>query len=451
MEENKKTEILKTDTDEPKRAKRGGESKTEKSDGAAPKKVKADADKSKRAKRSDGTKEKDNSSGKSKRIFIAFTSIFLGVVMLFGIVLGTVKIIKNTSAVMIYKGVALSEGVANYLAATCKYKFMSGLTASGIDNFDDPVFWQSKADGSDKTYGELLREETEAYIKRIMVGSYLFDSYTSLSAADKKTIKKSIDEVLDYRCSDSKDEFNSQAEEFGFNFKDFKKATELLYKYEMSKAVIFGFEGAALATGNYAAQCAEFLNTYTRVKLLFIRTESQYVTDPETGKQVLEIYDDAKKAEVQQFIDHIDMLIGEEGDESMSEDAFDYYIREQKENDEMNLIGGYYLAATSTHTAELYKVYPSVVEEALTMKMGAYSRVDTDFGVCFLYRCELESGAYSDSTNSQFFGDFYDDASGYLYSSEIEKYFDYVTVKDKFYDIDLIELPYNYNLVANFK
>ena len=146
----------------------------------------------------------------------------------------------------------------------------------------------------------------------------------------------------------------------------------------------------------------------------------------------------------------IDNHINDTGDEQMSEDAFDYYIQKELESDEMNLVGGYYLASTSSHTSELYKVYPEVVTESLSMQEGEYSRVETDFGVCFIYKDEIEVGAYMYSDYSQFFDDFYSDAADYIFTNELEGYYDDVKVKDKFYEIDLIEIPYNYNLIAYF-
>lgn len=393
-------------------------------------------------------------SEKTKKVLIVFTSVFLGLVLLFGLTLGVIGIVRGAASVMSYKGISVNSGVANYLAATCKYRFMSGLTASGIYNYDSPEFWQSRPEGGDKTYGEMLLSETEDYIKRVLVGSYLFDKNTKLTKDDKAKIKKSIDEVLDYQCGGDKEKFNELSEPMGFSFRDFRKASELLYKYEMSESVVFGFDGSVLENGNYGAQCADFLNTYTRVKLLFIRTENQYVTDPETGEEVLDIYDDNKKAEVKEKIDYICELISnhenDEGDEQMSETAFVQFIAEATESDSMNLIGGYYLAPTSSHTAEMNKVYPEVVRESFAMKNGEYSMVKTKFGVCFIYKCELEAGAYSKTLYSRFFSDFYSDAADYIYKKELIKYFDDVKVKKKFYNIDLVSIPYNYNLIAHF-
>ena len=135
----------------------------------------------------------------------------------------------------------------------------------------------------------------------------------------------------------------------------------------------------------------------------------------------------------------------------MSTTAFDQLIAEAVENDEMNLVGGYYLASTSSHTAELYKVYPEVVKASLSMEVGKYSQVQTGFGVCFIYKDDIESSAYLENDYEIFFGDFFADAASYIYKRELEGYFGDVKIKDKFYDINLIELPYNYNLIANFE
>ena len=389
----------------------------------------------------------------SKRLIIIFTAVFVGIVLLFGIVLGTVSIIKSRRALISYKGVYIDEGVASYLAATAKYEFMSVvLAASGTEPYDDSLFWNDYPDGGENSYGELLASYVEEYVKRVAVGSYLFDKATGLTKDDKTKIRTAVREVLDLKANNDEDYFNELAEPMGFDYSDFEKAAELIYKYELAKTVIFGFDGASLASGGFAKECNDFLSTYTRVKLLFIRTEDGYVTDPETGKEELVDYDETKQAQVREHIDRISTLIENirtDGDEQMSESAFDSFISEESEWDKMNVAGGYYLAPTSSHTSSLAKVYPEVVAEAYAMNIGEYREVTTKWGVCFIYKCELESGAYAKSTNEAFFSDFYTDASSYLYTRELEAAFDGVKVKDAFYDIDIETLPYNYIFTVN--
>ena len=387
---------------------------------------------------------------KSKRLIIIFVSVFIATVLLFGIVLGTVSIIKSSRSAMSYKGVSVTLPVASYLSSIAKYNFMAHLAATGINAEDTVEFWNSSPEGEGVTYKDMLKAGTEEYIKRVLLGNYLFDKNTAYAKADKETVKRTVGEILDYKANNSKQYFNELAEPMGFAWKDFEKAAEMIYKYQMSESVIFGYDGASLASGNFSDECNEFFETYTRVKLLFIRTEDHYVVNEENGKEELVDYTESEKAEVLNKISEIDGLINSTDGVKMSEGSFDSYILKES-SDSMNVAGGYYLAPTSRHTANLSAVYPDVVSTALTMDIGEYRRVDTEWGVCFIYRCESEPLAYAKGTSSAFFTDFYSDAATYIYDKEITKYLADVKVNGKFETIDVVTLPYNYDLVLNFK
>ena len=246
-----------------------------------------------------------NKTGKSKKIFLIFTAIFLGLVLLLGIVLGTVSAIRDSRSVMSYKGIYLEEGVVNYLATSYKYTLMSTLRKLGINCTDTESFWQRKADAT-KTYADVLRENTDRYVKSVLVGSYMFDRNTKLSRSDKRVIENSISQVLEYKADGDVDKFNEISAPMGFDYDDFEKAAELMYKFEMAQTVIFGYEAAALQSGGFYAECDEYFEeNYSRVRLLIIRTDGELVTDPDTGKETLREYTSEEKAEALAKIEDI--------------------------------------------------------------------------------------------------------------------------------------------------
>ncbi len=392
---------------------------------------------------------------RSKKVFIIFTAAFLGAVLLVGIIFGTVGIVKNSCSVMKYKGIHVTEGVANYLATSYKYDFMSMLKRQGIDSYDSYYFWQSETkDG--KTWGEILAESTEEYIKRVVIGSYLFDKNTRLSKDDKAVIEKAVSEVLQYRAYGDVNDFNEMAEKMGFTYRDFKSAAEILYKYEMAEAVIFGYDGSALSSGLFSAECDEYYESaYSRVKLMFIRTEGDYAIDPDTGKQVYSEFSEDRKAEIQGQIERIKTLIYNAENELMAEwmdeDLFDQYV--SKEFGDWNPQAnreGYYFSYESSYSQEFALDAPKIVELALSMEVGDYAECEVDIGVCFIYKCELVDKAYQKDAFNHFFEDFYFNASDYLFSSSVDVYIPDVTVKEK-YDADaIVLLPYNDDLTVKF-
>lgn len=390
-------------------------------------------------------------SAASKRALIILVSVFLGAVILFGATLGIVSAVRSSRAYFSYKGVTVPVGVVNYLAATRKSAFMSTLTREGVECYDKPEFWNSK-NALGVEYGEVLEDEIEHYVSSVIVGAYLFDRYTSLTKEERESLKTAQSEVLEFKAGGSRAEFNRLAEPMGFDYSDFTSATELIYKYNSAKSVIFGYNGASLSGGDFTPQCDEFFDTYSHVMLMFIRTEGRYVINEETGLSEYVEFTDGKKAEIQEEIAHIRTLINaaEEGvgDERMSPDAFLWYILNEYNYDEKNAESGYYFAPTSSYTQEFADDAPDVVSRALALEEGHYAEaVADDLGVCFIYKYPCESGAYYKSSLSHFFGDFYADAADYLYAKEINELIEGVKIKDKFYDIDLVSLPYNYDLI----
>ena len=375
-------------------------------------------------------------------------------VLIVGIIFGAIGIVKNARAAMKYKGVYISDGGANYLASSYKYDFMSTLSKMGIECYDSEYFWQKEGEDG-KTWGEILQENTEAYLKRVIIGSYLFDKNTRLTKDDKAVIEKAVNEVIEYRIDGGRDGFDALADEIGFTLKDFEEAVTMLYKYEMAQTVVFGYDGSALSDGSFSGECdGYFESAYSRVKLMFIRTDGELVTDPETGKEELSEYDDVTRAEVEAKIEYIRLLIAntESGAvaEQMNEEAFDWYITNEYSTGTVNDTEGYYFSSESAYSLEFAKDAGDVVRLALSIDVGEYAECEVDFGVCFIYKCPLEAGAYDRITIAHFFEDFYANAASYIYLQSVDAYLDDVAVKVKYDPSAVVTIPYSYELTVKF-
>lgn len=395
-----------------------------------------------------------SSLDRSKRLFLIIASAFLACVLTVGIIIGAIGIFRNNSSVMRYKGVYLKDGVANYLATVYKYDFMSSLTKSGIECFDSEYFWQSESEDG-RTYAEVLSENTEEYLKRVIVGSYLFDKNTRMQKSDKEVVERAVSDVLIYRADGSVDRFNEIACDMGFTYKDFERAAEMLYKYEMAKTVIFGIDGSALESGKFDAECNEYFESaYSHVKLLLMRTDGETVLDPDTGKEVFSEYDDTTRAQINADIAKVREWINNHnndvGDEQMSEALFDEYIKKYKTGT-VNDTEGYYFSPNSSYTIEFAADAPDIVSLAFSTEIGYYGECELDIGVAFVLRCPLEDGAYSRISLSHFFEDFYKNAASYLYTESFLEYTREVTVNTKRYNAtDIVSLPYNHELSVKF-
>ena len=389
---------------------------------------------------------------KSKRLFLIFTAVFLGCVLTVGIVLGVISAVRSKDSVMKYKGVYLKEGVANYISASYKNEYINALIKSNISASDDESFWSSEAyDGV--TYGDLLAKSTERYLMSVIIGSYLFDRNSRYTKEDKANVQRAIDEVLYYRADSSQVRFNEIGAEMGFTFEDFEKASVLLYKYQRAEDIIFGEEGESLTSGGFSAECNEFfLNNYSKVRVMLIRTDGEWETDKETGEPTFRGYSDVEKERILESIADIRAKIS---DGRMNEEAFIWHIENEYPTGTPNDTDGYYFANGSSYSLQFMEEgiddgADEIVNLALSMGVGEYAECELEIGTCFIYKCELDGSAYSNSSLSRFFEDFYKLAKPYVYSKSVEVFFSDVSVKDRYNENYVITQPRNSLLRVTF-
>lgn len=365
----------------------------------------------------------------SKNALIIALAAVLGAILLFGIVLGTVTMIAEASAAVSYGGVRVKKGVAAYLASTYKASYSGS--------------------------ADQLEEKTEEYIRRVVAAAYLFDRASSLDDTAKDWIKTNTAEVLDYKAGDSVEEFNKMSEPMGFDYSDFCKATELLYKASASITALYGVGGANLSYSDNSSVVTPYFDTYTHVKIVFIRTEDKFVRD-ENGNRVQDenfndktiALTDEQKARVQADIAEAVELMNNANNGTgaeMSLDKFNSYY-DTYNDDPANKDDGYYFHSSSAFTAEYAEEYPNLVEKALSMSVGEWGTSTDGTTVCLIYKYSPILHDYAASDMSQFFSDFYSDAAEYLFIGEVEEIAEDVKVKGKYEKIAVSSLKKNSNL-----
>ena len=389
---------------------------------------------------------------KNKPFLLIFVCVFLSVVLLSGAILGTVFAIRAANSAVEYGGVRMSRTVANYFASYAKAYYLGNELADIEEAADTPEFWNSYERGTD-TYGDGMEKYVREYLCMVVAGCYLYDSITKLDANAKSAIRKNVESRLLYIADGNRKEFNSLVKQFGFDYDDFYKATEMMYKTLMVPYLLYGAGGSGLK--NDVELSNEYYElSYRRVRLLFIRTESDYVltdsgnrlTDDE-GKDRLVYLTPTEIAEREADIASIDEAIENfknDSDGQMSEISFELYLEKYKAtNLNLNPNGEYY-ASKSEYANLAYEEFPEVVSTAILMQKGTYEKVEIEeVGVCYIYSMELEPGAYTDTDEDGPFSDFYSDLADYKYQKVVMDLIDEVTVNDRFYEIDLIALPKN--------
>ena len=84
------------------------------------------------------------------------------------------------------------------------------------------------------------------------------------------------------------------------------------------------------------------------------------------------------------------------------------------------------------------------------MEIGEYEKVVTDFAVCYIYRCNVVPGAYSDTSDEGFFADFYSDAAVFLFAELLETMREDVEFSDKLSEDDIVGVGYDSDIYVRF-
>ena len=383
----------------------------------------------------------------NNRFLIIFVCAFVALVTIVGGTIGAVVAINNSKAIVKCDGVALEEGEVMYLASYYKMLYIRALRTAGISAKDTEEFWNSKNEDG-VSYGESYLLGFKDYVKRLVAACNVFLDYSSYTKADSKRVKNVAEEILEAKASGSVSEFNEKCEKYGFNYNDFCDAIALLYKADRSETVIYGENGVNLT--NFPDECAKYLDTYSHVSLLFVRTEETFALDgegnriyDENGNAVMRALTEEERLEKQRIIDTLTSAIEAKkngGDMQITPEMFELYL-EKSDGDSKMFDKGYYFRENAEKTAEFATMFPEVVERALDMELYEYDKVDCSIGVCFIYKYDVTEGAYSSSENV-FFSDFYSDAANYLYSDVLETLKSDVYFSDKFDEIDLLGIPY---------
>ena len=401
--------------------------------------------------------QKNEVKRKNNRFLITFVCIFLTLVLILGATLATVSAVKRAKSVAVYKGQSMSVEVASFFSSYYKYTFISALTRGGVVGTEDsPGFWNRDAENG-KTYGELLSEGANEYIKQIIVANYLYDRYGRLSREDKDRISNAVSEILEYKAEGSKNKFNELVSPYGFDYSSFVDAVTMLYKASESQKIIYGSDGANVS--NFPEQASEYLAEYSHVKLLFIRTEDKFVYENGNrviggdGNYLLIPLTDEEKAARKKLISEISAAISATqsgAGVTMNAEMFDFYLKNHDEGDEDMHEDGYYFSKNSSFTAEFSEVFKNIVEKSYEMSLESYAEIPLEFGVCFIYKTAPTPAAYATGLSTACFSDFYSDASDFLFAKSVTELSAEVELRDKMSEIDFVTLPYNYAFLPNF-
>lgn len=383
-------------------------------------------------------------SPRRSRALLIFVALFLAVALIFCTVLGILALRRNAAYVLKYDGVGMTEGVATYLVSYYKGRYLAALRENGVADADDLyTFWSREAEDG-VSYGERFTADARRFLLQILVEASLYrDGY---STADKRKVEAAAEELLTFQADGSRELFDQRVEIYGFNYRDFLTATELLYRAEQAVSYLYGSSGTRIYSDT--AFCEEYLAGYTHVQLIFIR---EY-TLPDKNEKGEEIYRDMTEEERQERarrIAELEAAIRGDGGVWISPELFET-LRAKYDESGISSAGGYYFRTGSRYTEDFAALFPEVLAKAEGMKLGDYASVDTEVGTCFLYRLAPQSGAYTDATEDGCFSDFASLAAEAAYAARVTALTDEVVLTDALRAIDMLAIPYQYEYVARF-
>ena len=307
---------------------------------------------------------------KRAKILITIVCVLLVIIAIFGTALGIIIGKRNSNAVVKYGSVYFDTHTVNYLSSYYKYQFITAFKDE-YNAYSDDLWEMEYRDG--KTYSELLSEYTEEYIREVASANYLYDSYASFSDADKEKVKAVVEEILLYRADGDVDKFNGIALSHGFDYDSFENIVTVLYKASHVETKLFGEDGINIASS--AELCAEYLNEYSHVKLLFIRTEDKFLIDEngdrirdENNVDMTEPLTESEKLERTELIEKVRGMIDAfnkgSGEIMMSPDSFTYLITKNGDGDPLMTESGYYFSERSEFSLEFAGAFLDVVKKA---------------------------------------------------------------------------------------
>lgn len=317
----------------------------------------------------------------------------LAVLLLAAIALTVFFSASAARRVLSFHGIWIDRSLYAYWQARYRYEYIQAYSTDGA--MDTDAFWARVKDSeTGLTYGEDCESLTQKYVLRIVIAAYLFDAAgETLSSAERQQLNAQLENILTYRFSAEKKNFNQAAEAFGFSFSDMKRA----YLYEL-KASLYPTR-ISLSDEQVTAYFAE---NYIRVQILHVPKgeNASFVRENLRGSLQNAADADARRAVFDEKLSDSDY------NDNPARDAFP---------------NGYYFAPDSAYYASFGEVfeqeYPGAGETLLTdaafslAEIGDYAEVESGDDIWFVMRYPLRAEDLSDEDYAKtMFSDLSDDA-----------------------------------------
>lgn len=379
--------------------------------------------------------------------------------------------------------------------------YLSRVKGSAVYSTSDAMydkFWDIIVGEDGSTYGDMYRDLVVDNAKTTLAALYVFDEL-GLSLTDKEY--EDIDEELERLMRNASDggtktELNAILAGYGANYNILREAYVIEKKLEKVEIALYG-EDASLVSDILKQEYME--NNYVRFKQIFIYTveveyekdsdgnviyfdadNDQYVYnkkgtvtkkdndgntvrdkfgnivfynedgsiayDKENGQPATKFDDDGNPVTKEltgdeltkklEYVERIQKLVDADSDYTNFESLMGLYTEDIGATEYPN---GVYLTKYSDYDST------EVRDGVFEMEIGEVKQFRSEYGVHIVKRYELDTGAFSNDSNSGFFTEFNQDISDYLFLKKLEQYYDDIVIdEDKLSELDIKLVEHNF-------
>lgn len=310
-------------------------------------------------------------------------------------------------SVMEYKDLTVTSNMYQYWMSGYKAMFLYTYSENMKDSAS---FWEEKLDDGVTTETFFTGIVDENIKKKLVAMSLFRESGLSLTNAVQTSVKGKVDQLVSDLSEGNKSKFNSFIADYGVNYDILFNIYLEEAKIEQLKDYLYGSYGAEKITDDQRDEY--YKQNYTRIKHIFIRTEDRLVTDKDGNY----VYDGEKyqtEALTEEEKQQKQAKIAQVSSKLDAGENFESLLTEYSEDEaSSHYTNGFYFSASTEYIAE-------VLEAAFNMQIGEVRRVESEYGVHFVKKYELDDGAYSVSTNSDFFTTFNNDVTEYVFDQKL--------------------------------
>jgi hypothetical protein len=277
---------------------------------------------------------------------------------------------------------------------------------------DIEKFWPIKSDtDSEKSFDDVMSEFIYENAKTYLCSLYLFEQFgLSLPKETEAEVDAHMKDLMDGYASGSKSEFNALLSKYGINYKLLRELYLIDEKIDYLQEYLFGANGTIGITN--VDKDKYYRENYVRMNQICIFINECPETDKD-GNFVLDKdgytkYRDMSAAETQAAREKADEALNKINNGESFANVLAYYDQNTADDGYAN---GIYMSKDSALGTDeaLEKIY----NELIKMKDGEIKMIETANNLHIVQKLPLDDGAYSKSSNSDFFT---------FYDSELQTY-----------------------------